>query len=413
MTYRRLLTSLAGHSPSPSRLIPPYAQSLPSLAQTPSSSLRPPYTHNVTLNKDISAGRSLKASKKFELILAPKKEKTAGEWEKWRREIISTNEGRRQVEARWREVINSLEKIKDGQIEIPQITYHQLTSNLASPSIADGIKSTGLVVVRDVVSDSDAIGWAKDILLSMGERSGRAVYWHPSLLAARSNPSILSANAQLSSALLASSNVYVTATTITEGLQSSPSIPHSSDPWSTPRSLLSHLTLTPSIPTASTMVSPTILAAEYSSLRPLFRSLKSKISFYSTAGYLDPENWELNDSTSNSSSSSNSQNQSTETDLPHLHGVQIIHPELRPGDMIFHHSSLPILTSQGSGQVFLPLHPVLKNGNEQWASEQRDAFEKGLPPPGEGIQEGLWEVETKGNRSIVGGRAGREAMGYE
>ncbi|WVW84300.1 hypothetical protein I302_106334 [Kwoniella bestiolae CBS 10118] len=415
MTYRRLLTSLASHPPSSlssnSRLIPPYAQHLPSLAQTPSSSLRPPYEHTAQVANVKVVNRSLKSPMKFELLLSnPQNGSGASKLDQWKNEVLSNDQSRAGLEKRWREVVGGLERLRDGQNEVPQIAFQRLSSELSSASTVNKIKDTGLVVVRDVVRDSEAIEWAREVLLSVGERGGRAVYWHPSLLSARSNPSILSANSQVSSALLSSPEVYLKASTIIEGLHPQPIIPPttSSDLWSTPGSLLSHLTLTPSIPNSSTIVSPTILAAEYAALRPFFRSIKSKISFYSSssAEYLDLQNWELLDPSSPVG----------EMDLPHLKSIQIIHPELTPGDMVFYHSALPITTSPNSGQVFLPLQPILKGseGSAQWVEEQKKAFEKGVPPPGEAVgdNEGLWLLEEKGERGMIGSRAGRDAMGY-
>ncbi|WWC69855.1 uncharacterized protein I206_103798 [Kwoniella pini CBS 10737] len=424
MTYKRLLTSLASHSPSSStasnaRLIPPYAQSLPSTSQTPASSLRPPYTNSVPLGVEARSSRSLKSSKHFELILGNEKsDKTnPGKWNQWRRDVLSNDQSRREIESRFREVIFNLEKLRGGQIEVPQIPFQQLGSNLSSPSTVDGIKSTGLVIVRDVVRDSEAIEWAKEILLSMGERNGKAVYWHPALLNARSNPSILWANSQLSSALLGSSEVYLTASSIIEGLHPSPTVPTNSNPWNSPQSLLSHLALTPSIPTSSIIVSPTIYSAEYASLRPLFKSVKSKISFYSKEGYLNSENWILNDSLLNTETEGKDEK---EMDLPHLKEIQIVNPEIRPGDMIFNNSSLPISTSKNSGQIFLPLNPLIKNDlkNKKLIEEQKLSFENGLPPPSsiefhsKKEKNLLWQVEEKGNKNLISSRSGRDVMGY-
>lgn len=37
----------------------------------------------------------------------------------------------------------------------------------------DAIRATGAIVVRDVVADAEAQGWARDILEEMEERQGR------------------------------------------------------------------------------------------------------------------------------------------------------------------------------------------------------------------------------------------------
>ncbi|WVF71116.1 hypothetical protein IAT40_005913 [Kwoniella sp. CBS 6097] len=412
MTYKRLLTSLAAHPPpsaaSSSRLIPPYAQTL-TAATSPSTSFRPPYAHSLLPSADVG-GRTLKASRKFEMILSSPSNVSNGEkeWGNWVAQTLSSEEGRRLVEGKWREVLAGLQRLKDGNAEIPQVPFHQLASQLSSNDIAENIRATGAVVVRDVVPDVEAIEWAREVLLHMGERGGRATYWHRALLSARSNPSVLSANSLLAASLLPSHKrgLYVTAASITEGLSAQPTASSFTDAWASPRSLRSHLTLTPSIPTALSVVSPSILAAEYALLRPLFTSVKSKISFYSPTAYLDPENWIMLDTPSVAQA---------ELDLPHLAEVQTALPELLPGDMIVHHSALPVHTSQGSGQVFLPLHPVPKGSeSDSWAAEQREAFERGLPPPGAETSEGgLWEMEAKGQKELLGGRAGRGAMGFD
>ncbi|WVR06729.1 hypothetical protein IAU60_003761 [Kwoniella sp. DSM 27419] len=401
MTYRRLLTSLAGHPPSTSasRLIPPYAQTIN--ADAPSGSFRPPYAHAL-------AARSLKAPRRFELVLAASAAKKGkAEWAEWARKALGDDGTRRQLEGKWKEVLTGLERIKAGEVVIPQIPYTQLSTHLASAASVEDIKTVGAVVVRDVVPDAEAIEWARAVLISTGERGGKDTYWHRSLLAARSDPSVLTANAAIAKCLLpsAKNGVFVAASAITEGLTAQPSLPSLTDAWSNPRALSSHLTLTPAIPTATSVVSPSILAAEYALLRPLFRSNNSKISFYSSAGYLDPENWSLLDGPSPASEIA--------MDLPHLASVQVDLPELRPGDMILTHSSLPVRSTPGSGQVFLPLQPVPKRDNETWIAEQKTAFEKGLPPPGVVLVDGLWEVEAHGKKELLGGRAGRGAMGYD
>ena len=65
--------------------------------------------------------------------------------------------------------------------------------------------STGSLVVRDVVHDSEAESWANDLQALFDNKGNidrrEAVYWHDSLLAARAHPSVLSANNQVLKAL--------------------------------------------------------------------------------------------------------------------------------------------------------------------------------------------------------------------
>lgn len=154
-----------------------------------------------------------------------------------------------------------------------------------------------------------------------------------------------------------------------------------------------------------TRLPPSVHAATYALLRPLFRPFKSKISFYDSSSYLDPANWVLDPTISHRPSPA--------PDFPHLAGTEVVLPELLPGDILFHHTALP-LSTQPVGQIFLPIHPVEKRGNEAWIVKQREAFEKGVPPPGVSeVGDDLCVVEPRGKKSDIGSRAGREAMGYE
>ncbi|WWD16965.1 hypothetical protein CI109_101397 [Kwoniella shandongensis] len=402
MPARRLLTSLAAHPPTkPStRLIAPYTHTLTSIP----SSLRPPYTHTLPQENDGHAHRStLNPRVKFEIVhlegqAQGQGAKSVDAWQEWANGVLATEQGRQEVEKVWKETIAELENIKSSGNQIPQIPFHSLSSHLGKSSTIEAIKATGSVVVRDVVPDADAVDWAKETLLAITEAGGRSLFWHPSLVAARSNPSVLSALSQLSSALLSTSS-YITADTLREGIQPRRTEPHFTSPWLSSRSLLSHLALSP--PLSELTVSrlpPTIHAATYALLRPLFRPIKSKISFYHASAYLDPANWVLG-------------LHEGESDLPHIAGTEVEMPSLSPGDMIFHHTAIPI--SQTQGQVFLPVHPVPKGGNEVWAAGQRESFERGLPPVETRVEGELAVVEEAGRREMIGSRAGREALGYE
>ncbi|WVQ80141.1 hypothetical protein IAT38_002244 [Cryptococcus sp. DSM 104549] len=412
MAIRRLLTSLAAHPPSSSqsasRLVPPYSHTY---NPTTPTTLRPPYSytaapaHGLPLPLHETRGRGLKAAVKYELH---QREARVDGWSEWAEGVLSSDSARKEVEVMWREAIEGLENIKASGNQIPQMEFYALSSHLASESAVDAIRTTGAVVVRDVVPDAEAIEWARAILQAVSDAGGRAIYWHLSLLAARADPSVLSANAQLAAALLGQ-EVYVQADTIREGLSPFRTTPNPSAPWSAPRALLSHLALTPLLPSPTgaaprdTLLPPSIHASTYALLRPLFRPLKSKISFYDSGSYLDPSNWVLDPPAKETR---------THPDLPHLAGTEVVLPELAPGDLFLHHTALP-LASQPAGQVFLPVHPVARQGNEEWVVKQKESFEKGVPPPGVGGEgEELYVVEGKRVRGDIPSRSGREAMGY-
>ncbi|OWZ35299.1 hypothetical protein C356_05138 [Cryptococcus neoformans c45] len=415
MTIRRLLTSLAAHQPTPShsasRLIPPYSHVYS--ATTPST-LRPPYSYSASpaqglpLGAHEVRGRSLKAKVKYEIY---HREGKIDGWSAWVENVLGSEEQRREVEAAWVETLAGLESIKSsGQNQIPQIAFHSLAGHLASESTVDAIRNAGAVIIRDVVPDAEAIEWAREILQAINDAGERGIYWNPALIAARANTSVLSANAQLAHSLLGQ-EVYIQADTVREGIAPFRTTPSPYSPWSSPRALLAHLALTPIMPSPTgaapqpTCLPPSVHAATYTLLRPLFRPLKSKIAFYDSSSYLNPANWVLDPTISHRPSPA--------PDFPHLAGTEVVLPELLPGDVLFHHTALP-LSTQPVGQIFLPIHPVEKEGNETWIVKQREAFEKGVPPPGVSeVADDLCVVEPKGKRSDIGSRAGREAMGYE
>ncbi|KAK8864721.1 hypothetical protein IAR55_001977 [Kwoniella newhampshirensis] len=396
MPARRLLTSLAAHPPAKpaNRLIAPYTHTLTSIP----ASLRPPYTHTLGDSQVEGDHKSaLNPRVRFEIVHAESGAQKVDAWAEWANSVLETEQSRKQVIKVWKQTIGELEKIKSSGNQIPQVSFHSLSSHLSQASTVEAIKSTGSVVVRDVVPDAEAVECAKEVLTAMNQAGGRPLFWHPALLGARSNPSVLSAVSQLSSALL-SSPAYITADTLREGLQPRRTEPHVISPWLSPRSLLSHLALSPTLSGLTVShLPPTIHAATYALLRPLFRPLRSKISFYHASAYLDPENWVFG--------------HHDEADMPHVVGTEVEMPTLAPGDMIFHHTAMPI--SQTQGQVFLPLHPVQKDGNEEWAAAQRASFERGVPPVEARVEGELCVVEGEGRREMIGSRAGREAMGYE
>ncbi|ODO08356.1 hypothetical protein L198_00081 [Cryptococcus wingfieldii CBS 7118] len=439
MTIRRLLTSLASHPPSPpstsapavSRLIPPYHHT--HNPATPPT-LRPPYSYSASHPQALPSGqngkgRTLKARVNYEVVKQQQQEVGVDGWTAWAEGVLTDETKRAEVERLWAETLVGLENVKVSGNQIPQITFHSLASHLSSPSTIDAIRQTGSVVIRDVVPDAQAINWAKEVLQGIEDVDGRSIYWHPALLSARADPSIISATAQISRSLLPTEEIYLKADTVREGLSPLPTrlAPASNgNPWGADRALGASLALTPTLGAAAAggmglemRVPPTVHAATYTLLRPLFRPHKSKISFYNANDYLKADNWFL------SSPSSTSISSLPGHDLPHLKGTEVSLPPLFPGDLILHHTALPFFPSsplaqaQASGQIFLPLNPVekLAKGSTEWVTKQREAFEHGLPPPDASASfvvdgEGLSVKEAMGEKTDIPSRAGREVMGY-
>ncbi|KAK4684092.1 hypothetical protein P7C73_g6110, partial [Tremellales sp. Uapishka_1] len=235
MPFKRLLSTLPpiSSAPVPSSLLPPYSHAL-----KPRVSLRPPYSY-------VAQGSgSLNPPYRFQLV--PQADPASHrhtdtnphEW------IKSLPPAR--VQELWLETLASLKR----ETQVPEIRLHQLSSE----STVEAVKATGVVVVRDVIPDGEAIQYAREIMEEMQASGGMPIYWKRHLLRARAHPSVLSANTQVLSALLgAQEEGYVRADAVQEGIGASePSLP-AEEPWRiahesaapyTP--LQAHLTLTPS-----------------------------------------------------------------------------------------------------------------------------------------------------------------------
>lgn len=329
------------------------------------------------------------------------------------------------------------------QARIPEVSFHSLASHLSSASTAEAISTIGSVIVRDVIPDAQAEQAARETLVEISQRGGQNVYWADALLGLRSDPSILSANNQLLRALSALPNgetVDSETLILASGLQPGIENPGSrstilSDPWAidekvntsltlgdvdpderqalhpaTP--LVAHLALTKATGQAFQLPA-SIHASIYATLRPLFRHKRSKISFYSTSAYLDPVNWDVV-----SHDSIPSWSPSEVPSFPHLLGASVEVPTLRPGDVLYRNAGIPVPYDQQSvqeqDQVFLPVTPLPRNqGNVEYTNKQREAFEKGVPPP-HALQgeESLVSLELGGGKNRIGSAGGRSAMGY-
>lgn len=58
------------------------------------------------------------------------------------------------------------------QVRVPEVVYTSLTDYLSDISAIETIKSRGSLIVRDVIPDSVALGWAKEITTAEEIRSG-------------------------------------------------------------------------------------------------------------------------------------------------------------------------------------------------------------------------------------------------
>lgn len=172
--------------------------------------------------------------------------------------------------------------------------------------------------------------------------------------------------------------------------------------------LLSYLSLTASSPGS---LPPTIHAAIYASLRPLFNPARSKISFYDETSYLDPANWRLLDTPDLPSYVP-----AGTPAFPHLAGASVAVPRLQAGDMILRHSAIPIASGPPGDEqgIFVPVTPLPRSpANEAYVHEQRLAFEQGLPPVHARVEgDGLVALERDGARELIASRGGKHAMGY-
>ena len=168
---------------------------------------------------------------------------------------------------------------------------------------------------------------------------------------------------------------------------------------------------------SSNLLTPSIHTAAYTSLHPFFRPRRSRISFYHSSAYLDPENWELVDSADDIGVPVEpTASASLSALLPHLSESGIPLPQLEPGDLIYRHISLPVFPSSATAevdtQIFLPVSPLPRHANEAYVALQREAFESGMPPQGlRGVDPVLLEME--GSRRDIKSGGGRRAMGYD
>lgn len=227
---RRLLATLSsipsGSASSSSSgpagpFIPPYTHSTaaPSVG---SPSLRPPYAHALPSSSGSSsssanqrqAGSSQGQGRAKSRINAPyryliptplspsqSQAQTAGSraarWESWARSQLSDDARREQVLRAWKKALVGLQEAQEGVCpfslcpnsglscsayakrayeqdhpHVPEIAYSALSDTLADARHVDLIRTVGSVVIRDVVPDKTALGWARDVRIAMEGRGG-------------------------------------------------------------------------------------------------------------------------------------------------------------------------------------------------------------------------------------------------
>lgn len=285
------------------------------------------------------------------------------------------------------------------------------------------------------------MAWAREILELLEAREGHreslqapyglitdpaAVYWSDAQLAARSNPSVLSANKQISAALLGEQGEpYIEASAVRVGVAEVAPPPRIFDlstgasSWST-SPVLAHLSLTA---TRATLPASDH-AATYALLRPLFRPVRSRLSFYHPSGYLDPANWAMLAAAElavpapvspvpvPAAGSASLESRGGAKWLPHLEGTWTS-TDLAPGDMLYRQVAVPAQNPLLSGEegLTLPVSPLPSASSEDLVRAQRAAFEAGLPPP-QAQREGSVAVEDGRSAQDIATGGGRRAMGF-
>lgn len=405
----RLLTTLTSTS---TKLVPPYSHSS-AVPQEPSPALRPPYAHAHAHEGEREKEKGVQPKLKYALLdRSAERAQRAEAYRAWAAGL-GDEEAIKRV---WNDTLVALQAQRHDGTQVPEIPFHELAQHLGTKSTVRDLRKIGMVVVRDVIADKEAQAVGEEIRqYTQDIRAGHPSYWHELLLALRANPSVLSANAQVTLALTGKEAKYIRADTLSciSGAKGSGGggggVLNMVKPWSTPNAVSAHFTLSPSR-SGTYQTVPSIHAARYAALRPLFSARQSLISFYDKQGYLDASNWTL----SSSSSSSGSSEGEGAADLPHLSGANVGLPALRPGDLVYSHALLPIRSTKpatGIGATdFVPLHPLAASSSQE-VTAQKEAFEAGLPPP-HVLVDGTVALEEGGHRDILRSNGGRTAMGY-
>lgn len=275
------------------------------------------------------------------------------------------------------------------QSAIPEIQFRKLAS-----ADVNAIKASGSVVIRDVLQDAVAEGWATEY----AAQGVHPTFYHSSLIAARSDPSVLSATGAVLEKVLGATPAYIRVDTVShhpsEAQWTGDKVWAEQPAEGTYMPLHAHLAFN-----TTDLAAPTSAhAALYTLLRPYFTPKASRISFYHGEDYLAKENWTF------------SGKADTSAEPVHLKPA---HVKLNPGDILVSHAGLGLRAANANG-LLLPIHPLpAGEGNKAFVTLQRTAFEAGLPPPHAILDGEACPVEEPGSQGEIDSVAGRRAMGYE
>ncbi|GMK59669.1 hypothetical protein CspeluHIS016_0802750 [Cutaneotrichosporon spelunceum] len=382
---RRLTTAHALRSP----LAPSYNHTIrPALA--------PPYNHPLA---HVPEADRLKAPYAFSMLKEHFSERTGPTRTEFVAGLLETKEGREWVQAAWDSALKELAE----QPAATEVSFQGLGEYLADPASAKALQVGGSVVIRDVLRDPVAEAWASELTETLVSRANSPTYYTSAQIAARADPSVLSATGQTLKAFLPTSTpegafIRIDAATV------APDQPTwaSKDLWALDESaspatpVHAHLALA----RTDVKVPTSCAAATYALLRPFFSPKKSRISFYLPTGYTDESNWVMR---------APGAKPDLEADLVHVQPTTV---SLAPGDVLVTHAGLRLQAADASG-LLLPVHPLpATEGNRAYVALQRASFEAGLPPPHIPADGSPIALEDGGNVTMIESWGGRRALGY-
>ncbi|BEI79632.1 hypothetical protein CcaverHIS002_0101610 [Cutaneotrichosporon cavernicola] len=382
---RRLTTAHALRSP----LAPSYNHTIrPALA--------PPYNHPLA---HIPEADRLKAPYAFSLLKAHISEPAGPTRTEWVASLLNTKEGREWVQAAWDATLKDLA----DQPIATEVTFQTLSDHIADANNAKALKVGGSIVIRDVLRDPVAEAWASELTEALVSRAHSPTYYTDAQIAARADPSVLSATGQALKAFIPASTpegafVRIDAATVAPEQPTWVgkdiwAIEETASPSTPVHAYLALARTEVKVPTSSA-------AATYALLRPFFAPKKSRISFYLPTGYTDASNWAMR---------APGTKPELDADLVHVRPATI---SLAPGDVLATHAGQPLQAADASG-LLLPVHPLpATEGNRAYVALQRASFEAGLPPPHVPADGTPIALEDGGNVTMIESWGGRRALGY-
>ncbi|CAK9785206.1 hypothetical protein CC85DRAFT_311569 [Cutaneotrichosporon oleaginosum] len=380
---RRLTTSHALRSP----LAPTYNHSVrPALA--------PPYNHPLA---HVPESDRLKAPYAFSLLKEHISEPIGPTPTEWVSGLLETKAGREWVEAAWDAALKDLAE----QPAPTQVSFQHLGEHLAESVNAKALQRSGSLVIRDVLRDPVAEAWASELTEVLVARSHSPTYYTDAQIAARADPSVLSATGQALKAFVPTSSPESAFVRI-DAAAVAPAPPTwlGTELWgvddtaSPATPVHAHLALARTeikVPTSAS-------AATYALLRPFFAPKKSRISFYTPTGYTEAANWALRGG-----------KPELDAELVHVRPATV---SLAPGDVLVTHAGLRLQAADAAG-LLLPVHPLpATEGNRAYVALQRASFEAGLPPPHVPADGTPIALEEGGDVTMIESWGGRRALGY-